>query len=259
MIDLHCHLLPGIDDGSKDMETSLRLAKEAVKNGITHALLTPHHMNGVYINHKSDVIRLTEKFQKEITDAGIELAVFPGQEVRINGNLLQSLDDDDILFADEGNKYLMLEFPDDDVPTYTNDMIYQLQMRGIVPIIVHPERNTKIMKHPEIIYQLLEKGCLSQLTASSYVGTFGEKVETFSKQLISTGQAYVFASDTHDLPGRKYEMNEAFKKMKSEFGQGLSDEFKENAKFIINGDIVVPHAVQSIPTQKKRKKLFGLF
>jgi protein-tyrosine phosphatase len=259
MIDLHCHLLPGIDDGSKDMETSLKLAQEAVENGITHALLTPHHMNGVYINHKSDIIRLTEEFQKAITDTGIELTVFPGQEVRINGDLLQALDDDDILFADDGNRYLMLEFPDDDVPTYTNDMIYQLQMRGIVPIIVHPERNTKIIKHPEIISQLLEKGCLSQITASSYVGTFGEKVETFSRQLISTGQAYVFASDTHDLPGRKYEMNEAFKKMKSEFGQGLAEEFKENAKFIINGDIVVPHAVQSTQTVKKRKKLFGLF
>ncbi|WP_137602035.1 tyrosine-protein phosphatase [Paucilactobacillus nenjiangensis] len=259
MIDLHCHLLPGIDDGSKNMETSLRLAKEAVENGITHALLTPHHMNGVYINHKSDVIQLTEKFQKAINEAGIGLTVFPGQEVRINGDLLQALDDNDILFADDGNRYLMLEFPDDDVPTYTTDMIYQLQMRGIVPIIVHPERNTKIMKHPEIMYQLLEKGCLSQITASSYVGTFGEKVETFSKQLISTGQAYVFASDTHDLPGRKYEMKEAFEKMKSEFGESLANEYKENAKFIINGDIVVPHAVQSTQTVKKRKKLFGLF
>jgi protein-tyrosine phosphatase len=216
-------------------------------------------MNGVYINHKSDIIRLTEEFQKAITDTGIELTVFPGQEVRINGDLLQALDDDDILFADDGNRYLMLEFPDDDVPTYTNDMIYQLQMRGIVPIIVHPERNTKIIKHPEIISQLLEKGCLSQITASSYVGTFGEKVETFSRQLISTGQAYVFASDTHDLPGRKYEMKEAFEKMKSEFGESLANEYKENAKFIINGDIVVPHAVQSTQTVKKRKKLFGLF
>ena len=258
MIDLHCHLLPGIDDGSKDMETSLRLAKEAVKNGITHALLTPHHMNGVYTNHKRDVIRLTEKFQKEITDAGIELAVFPGQEVRINGNLLQSLDDDDILFADEGNKYLMLEFPDDDVPTYTNDMIYQLQMRGIVPIIVHPERNTKIMKHPELLFDLLAKGCISQITASSYVGRFGEKVETFTRQLIQAGQAYIFDSDTHDLSGRKYEMNEAFKKMTVEFNKKLADEFKENAKFIINGDIVVPHTIQSAVGVSKKKK-FGLF
>lgn len=259
MIDLHCHLLPGVDDGSKDMETSLRLAAEAVENEVTHALLTPHHMNGEYINHKVDVIRETEAFQQAITDAGIELTVFPGQEVRINGDLLTAIDDDDILFADEGNKYLMLEFPDNDVPTYTTDMIYQLQMKGIIPIIVHPERNTKIIKHPDILFRLLQKGCLSQITASSYVGTFGETVARFSKQLIAANQAYVFASDTHDLPGRKYEMRQAFDKLTKEFGPDLANEFKQNAKSIINGDAIVIHAVQSLIVTKKKKKRFGLF
>ncbi|CUS26961.1 exopolysaccharide biosynthesis protein [Paucilactobacillus oligofermentans DSM 15707 = LMG 22743] len=258
MIDLHCHLLPGIDDGSKNMDISLRLAQEAVDNGVTHALLTPHHMNGAYINHKTDVLRMTEDFQAAITAAGIPLTVFPGQEVRINGDLLDALDNDDILFADADNQYMLLEFPDDDVPTYTTDMVYQLQMRGIIPIIVHPERNTKIMRHPEIILQLLEKGCLSQVTASSFVGTFGEKVETFSRQLIAAGQAYVFASDTHDLPGRKYEMRQAFDKLSKEFGQDVAAEFKANAKSIINGDRVAPHVLKPIQI-KQKKKLFGLF
>lgn len=181
MVDLHCHLLPGIDDGSKSMEVSLRLAREATANGVTHALLTPHHMNGHYVNHKVDVIRQTKEFQEQLKRHDIPLTVFPGQEVRINGNLLDALNQDDILFADTGNRYLMLEFPDDDVPHYTNQMIFGLQQRGIVPVIVHPERNTKIMAQPDLIYQLLEKGCLSQITASSYVGTFGKKVENFSR------------------------------------------------------------------------------
>lgn len=76
MVDLHCHLLPGIDDGSKNMKISLRLAKEATKNGITHALLTPHHMNGRYVNHKQDVIKLTTEFQKELKNHSIPLTVF---------------------------------------------------------------------------------------------------------------------------------------------------------------------------------------
>lgn len=259
MIDLHCHLLPGIDDGSRNMDISLRLAKEAVDNGVTHALLTPHHMNGAYINHKTDVLRMTAEFQQAIDAADIPLTVFPGQEVRINGDLLDALDNDDILFADEDNQYMLLEFPDDDVPTYTTDMVYQLQMRGIIPIIVHPERNTKIMRHPEILLQLLEKGCLSQVTASSYVGTFGEKVATFSQQIIAAGQAYVFASDTHDLPGRKYEMREAFEKLTKEFGQDLAVEFEANAKSIINGDMVAPHVLQPVQIKQKENKLFGLF
>lgn len=256
MVDLHCHLLPGIDDGSKNMEISLRLAREATENGVTHALLTPHHMNGRYINHKQDVIRLTKEFQEQIDTHNIPLMVFPGQEVRINGRLLEALDKDDILFADTAGKYIMLEFPDDDVPYYTNQMIFDLQQRGIVPVIVHPERNTKIMAEPDLIYQLLEKGCLSQITASSYVGTFGKKVENFSRQLIEAGQGYVLASDAHDLPGRKYEMRQAYEKMYQEFGKRLADQYQQNARSIINGENVLPNNLRTI---KKRKKHFWLF
>lgn len=257
MIDLHCHLLPGIDDGSSSLNVSLKLAANAVQDGINYALLTPHHMNGVYINHKADILRMTSEFQKELTNHNIGLTVFPGQEVRINGDLLNALDRDDILFADEGGKYLMLEFPDDDVPAYTSDMVYQLEQRGITPVIVHPERNTMIMRHPSLLYELLQKGCLSQITASSYVGTFGEKVEHFSQRIIDAGQGYIFASDAHNLPGRKYEMRAAFSKLSREFGGELAKEFEENAKNIINGDMVERHQIQVV--NRKKHKFLGLF
>ncbi|VTU62466.1 protein-tyrosine-phosphatase (plasmid) [Lactobacillus buchneri CD034] [Leuconostoc pseudomesenteroides] len=187
-------------------------------------------MNSVYLNHKKAVIQQTQEFQVELDRHEIPLKVFTGQEVRINDDLLTALDQDDILFADEGGRYLMLEFPDDDVPSYTSNMIYELMQRGIIPIIVHPERNTKIMKQPDILYDLLSRGCLSQITAGSYVGTFGHKVQKFSKQLIQAGQAYVFASDAHDLPNRKYEMTNAFAKLNHEFGNDYVSQFSENAK-----------------------------
>lgn len=254
MIDLHCHLLPGVDDGSKSMDISLKLANDAVRDGIDYALLTPHHMNGVYLNHKKEVIQQTQEFQVELDRHEIPLKVFPGQEVRINGDLLTALDQDDILFADEGGRYLMLEFPDDDVPSYTSNMIYELMQRGIIPIIVHPERNTKIMKQPDILYDLLNKGCLSQITAGSYVGTFGHKVQKFSKQLIQTGQAYVFASDVHDLPNRSYEMSNAFEKLGKELGPEYVSQFNRNAKKIINGDNVPLNNFT-----KEKKHLFNFF
>lgn len=257
MIDLHCHLLPDVDDGSKNMDISLRLASEAVENGITHALLTPHHMNGVYTNHKKDVIKKTEEFQKELQKNEINLTVFPGQEVRINGELLNAIDDDDILFADEEDQYLMLEFPDNDVPTYTMDMIFKLQQRKIIPVIVHPERNTKIIKHPEILFNMLNKGCLSQITASSYVGTFGKSVSEFSREMIQADQGYVFSSDAHDLPGRKYEMNEAFEKMAKEFGASKVNEYMANAKAIINGERVLQSKI--FPITSNKKHFWGFF
>jgi Capsular polysaccharide biosynthesis protein len=230
------------------------LATDAVRDGIDYALLTPHHMNGVYLNHKKAVIQQTQDFQVELDRHKIPLKVFPGQEVRINGGLLTALDQDDILFADEGGQYLMLEFPDDDVPSYTSNMIYELMQRGIIPIIVHPERNTKIMKEPDILYRLLNRGCLSQITAGSYVGAFGYKVQKFSKQLIQAGQAYIFASDVHNLPNRKYEMTNAFVKMNHEFGNDYVSRFNENAKRIINGDNILPNNFSEIKTH-----LFRLF
>lgn len=256
MIDLHCHLLPGLDDGSKNMNTSLKLANDAVKDGVNYALLTPHHMNGVYLNHKKMVIQRTQEFQAEIDKCKIPLKVFPGQEVRINGDLLSALDQDDILFADEGGRYLMLEFPSDDVPSYTNNIIYEIMQRGIIPVIVHPERNAKIMRQPDILYDLLNKGCLSQITAGSYVGTFGHNIKKFSTQLIQAGQVYIFASDAHNLPNRKYEMRKAFHKLRREFGEDLTNELEENAKSIINGDFVLPHELQSIKSKKRRWGLF---
>ncbi|MCT3551744.1 tyrosine-protein phosphatase [Lentilactobacillus buchneri] len=254
MIDLHCHLLPGVDDGSKSMDISLKLANDAVGDGIDYALLTPHHMNGVYLNHKKGVIQQTQEFQVELDRHKIPLKVFPGQEVRINGDLLTALDQDDILFADESGRYLMLEFPDDDVPSYTSNMVYELMQREIIPVIVHPERNTKIMKQPNLLYELLSRGCLSQITAGSYVGIFGKKVEKFSEHLIESGQVYIFASDAHDLPGRKYEMTNAFKKLKKEFGLEYVSHFNENAKKIINGDDIMPNDFSEI-----KMHWFGLF
>ena len=227
LIDLHCHLLPGVDDGSPDLATSLKLAQDAVNDGVTHALLTPHHMNGHYINHKADVLQLTADFQQALNENEIPLTVFPGQEIRINGELLEALQKDDILFADEGGRYMLLEFPSQEVP-----------QQGIVPIIVHPERNAELLEHPERLQPFLEQGCLTQLTSSSYLGRFGKKIEKVTTSMIKAGQGAIFASDAHALSHREYELSEALKKLRGEFGAELADTYEQNARDIINGEQV---------------------
>jgi len=238
MIDLHSHLLPNIDDGSKSIRASLRMAHEAVEDGIEAALMTPHHMNGHYVNHKPDVIRLTQEFQAHLDKEKIPLQVFPSQEVRINGGLIDALDNDDILFADEDNRYLLLEFPDDDVPTYSDDMIFNIMQRGISVQIAHPERNLKIMAQPDILFNLIEKGAIAQVTASSYIGTFGKKVEKFSEAIVAHNLAHVFVSDAHDLPNREYEMRQAFHKLGTNLGKQYQQMFEKNAEAILDGNNV---------------------
>ncbi|WP_347815329.1 tyrosine-protein phosphatase, partial [Dellaglioa algida] len=151
MIDLHCHILPGCDDGAPTMADALAMARVAVDNGISHILVTPHHMDGKYTNHKADVIQRTAEFQAALDEAKIDLVVFPGQEAHINGDLMQAIKNDDVLFADETNRYLMLELPHGEVPEYTSQMIFELQAAGITPVIVHPERNHGIQKKHELL------------------------------------------------------------------------------------------------------------
>lgn len=256
VVDLHCHILPGIDDGSKDWETSLKLAQDAVDDGITHALCTPHTLNGRYLNHKADVIKLTEEFQDKIDQAGIPLTVFPGHEVRLSGGLLEALDNDDILFCDEDGQYMLLELPSNEVPHYTKNMVFQLQQKGITPIIVHPERNNEILEEPTKLQEFLEMGVLVQITASSYTGIFGKKIEDCSREFIKAGQCAFFASDAHDLPKREYQMHAAMDKLAKEFGEDKRREYLSNAQKVINGELV---HLDWQPLKKKRKKFLGLF
>ena len=134
---------------------------------------------------------------------------------------------------------MLIEFPSDDVPLYTQNMLFEVMQRGMIPVIVHPERNTRLMKHPGLLYQMIERGAFAQVTASSYVGTFGKKVQQFSEDIIDAGLAHVFASDAHHLPGRSYEMSDAFKRLTRKRGEKKAHIFEENARALVNGDPLV--------------------
>ncbi|AWF95436.1 tyrosine-protein phosphatase [Weissella cibaria] len=250
MIDVHSHLLPNIDDGSSSLEASIQLARVAVMEGITHSLVTPHHMDGQYINHAADVINLTAVFQTELDRLAIPLTVFPAQEVRLTSELLTALDADDILTTDTQGMFLLVELPANEVPLCTSDILFQLQQRGIMPVIVHPERNRRLMQETRLLYDLVAQGAYTQVTASSYVGVFGKAVMAFSEDIIRHGLAQIIASDAHQLPGRQYNMAKAFEKLAATYGTGLATEFNENSKALINGTSVSRQ--QIVPIKKKR-------
>ncbi|MGH2067351.1 tyrosine-protein phosphatase, partial [Aerococcus sp. L_4] len=180
MIDIHNHILPGVDDGAKDIEMSIAMANVAVQEGITHILATPHHRNSEFVNERSKVEEAVGQLQVELDRRGIGLVVFPGQEIRLHGELLDHIDHGEILFTDLGGHYILIEFPSHEVPHYAEQVFFDLLSRNIRPIIVHPERNQKIIEKPEILKRFVEMGCYAQLTASSYLGEFGSGVEETS-------------------------------------------------------------------------------
>ena len=254
MLDLHCHILPGIDDGAEDIDASLAMAEKAISQGITHILCTPHHNNGKYVNPKEFVIQQVTKLQAELDKRKLPLTLFEGQEVRITGDLLEEIQQKRILFTDVGNMYLLIEFPTMDVPAYTEQLFFDLRARGHVPIIVHPERNAKFREDPNRLIPFLEMGCLAQLTAPSYVGIFGKNIQKTAKQMVEHRLVQMVASDAHGVQKRNFYLKEAFEAIQQDFGRDYVNQMEQVSKDVLNGDAM------EIPVYTEiRKKKFGLF
>ncbi|AQP53101.1 tyrosine protein phosphatase [Vagococcus penaei] len=253
-VDIHCHILPGVDDGAKTLEDSLEMARVAVSEGITHILCTPHHNNGVFTNEKDTVITQVQDLQDALDDAGIPLIVLEGQEVRLSGDLLDRIKKDTILFADLNNIYILIEFPAATVPAYAEQVLFDLCTNGYTPIIVHPERNTAIIHNPNILLPFIEMGCITQVTNASYVGEFGKEIEKTAKLLIKHNYAHLLASDAHNTERRGFFTAEALAKLEKEFGEEKLEYFKQTAKDVINGD-----RTHTLPEKEYRKKFLGLF
>lgn len=254
IVDLHCHLLPGVDDGPKTMAEALQMAQAAVTEGIQYSLVTPHHLNGVYCNHPKDILDRTRQFQSALKAAHIPLTLYASQEVHLTGKLLEALAQKDILFVDPHERYLLLELPRDGVPAYTWDMLDELHARQIQVIIVHPERNQGIQAEPDLLYRLVAAGCLSQLTAGSYVGRFGKKTQRLTEQFIAAGLGHIFASDAHNLQGRRFYLAAAFQKLKAKKAE-IATDYQRNAIALINGEAMTPRNFHKI-TKYKRFWLF---
>lgn len=249
MIDLHCHILPGIDDGAQTIEDSIKMAKKAVDDGITHILCTPHH-NGKYYNPKAKVIHAVGELQQELDKRQIPLTLFEGQEVRIQGELLQAIDNDEILFADLANTYLLIELPTSEIPGYTERLLYGLLDRNHIPIIVHPECNLGFQKDVNQLVHFLDMGVLAQMTAPSIVGVYGKKTQKIAKQMLDHKMVQMIASDAHALEMRDFYLKEAYQFIETEHGASRVEEMKQVAKDVLNGDRVLARGYSLLETKK---------
>jgi protein-tyrosine phosphatase len=254
MIDLHCHILPNVDDGPKDLAESVEMAKQAVQQGIKTIIATPHHRNEKYENHGQTIFGQVEEFNRVLKSENLDLTVLPGQETRIFGEMVEGLESGEILPLSQG-KYVFVELPSGHVPRYTGQLLFDIQLKGFIPVIVHPERNQEIIENPEVLYQLVKKGALTQVTASSVSGHFGKTIKKFSLQLIEANLTHFVASDAHNITSRGFKMVEAYDVISKNFGIEAVYMFQENAELVVQGKSVFREA----PERVKRKRILGLF
>jgi protein-tyrosine phosphatase len=254
MIDLHCHILPGVDDGAQSLSDSINMARKAVDQGIHTIVATPHHMNNRYENPKQSIIDRVEELNTLLIEEKIDLKILPGQEVRIHGEMLEGYRAGEILPVNH-SPYVLVEFSSNHVPRYTEKLFYDLQVNGLIPVIVHPERNQEIIERSDILYQLVRKGALTQITAASINGDFGKKIKNFSLQLVEANLTHFIASDAHNVKNRTFKMREAFGLIEKKYGIDMVYYFEENAALLVDGK----HVYKEDPEHIKRKKLFKLF
>lgn len=254
MIDIHSHILAGIDDGAKSLDESIEMAKIAVQEGITTLFATPHHIYGKYETSKNDIIQKVDELNKALEKENIPLQVLPGQEVRIHNNLLEDYRLKKIATFNDHQRYILIEFPYDHVPLYTEQLLYDIQFEGLIPIIVHPEKQLEFMENPFLLYNFVKKGALTQITAASVVGSNNRKVKRFTNQIIEANLTHFIASDAHNKSNRNFRMKEAYSVIRSKYGEEMVELFQSNAELLLQDQFV--H--KEMPDRVKKKKLLGI-
>ena len=206
MIDIHCHILPGIDDGAKTIDASIEMAEIAVQNGVKKIIATPHYIEGVGYTDKEHNQLVLDGLKRELTIRGIELEIFLGNEVYVSTDIVKLLEAGEISTLNN-SRYILMELSMLDMPIYLENIIYNLKIKGINTILAHPERYAKVIEDPNIVYQLVNKGVYMQLNLPSLLGFYGEKVKTTAEILLRHNMIHFVGTDIHSPSRRSYQAN----------------------------------------------------
>ena len=201
MIDLHSHILPGVDDGSTSREMSLDMARAAVASGVTVMACTPHILQGVYPNTGPDIRGWTAGLQQDLDDAGIQLRLVAGADNHIIPRMADALIEGRLLTIAD-TRYVLVELPHHVAPVRMDDFFFSLMMAGFVPVFTHPERVTWIDRHYEAVVKLAAAGVWIQITAASLMGRFGRRAQYWGERMLSDGIVHILASDAHNMTSR---------------------------------------------------------
>ena len=210
MIDIHCHILPGVDDGPDNLGTAVKMAEQALNSGIDTIIATPHFLTMVYDTNLAKLGQATRLLCDALAHRDIKLRIFTGAEIRLAHNVCELIDNG-MLPSLAGSCYYLFELPDIFIKDSIIRVLRQMRDRGIVPVIAHPERNHTIMKNPGIIRDLKFEKAKFQLTGQSVVGKNGKLSKTIARQMILDDTADFIASDGHDLEFRKPCLNNLYK------------------------------------------------
>lgn len=224
MIDLHTHILPGMDDGARSLIESLEMVRIGYRDGVRTMVATPHTLNGRYQNDRAPILTKVQELndaliQSDIRNLKSEIKILPGADVYFCKEIFLQLEQGSLTTVGDGGTHLFLEFPPQGIPYRAEDVLFQLLAKGIRPIISHPERNLEIRQRPERYYEMIRMGCLGQVTAMSLTGDFGPRVKRLAEKLLTSRLVHLIASDAHSTHKRPPILSDAVRAAKKIVGQ----------------------------------------
>lgn len=222
-IDIHCHIIPGIDDGAQNYDIALNMLKIAQNNGTRKIIATPHYVYGNtrcgFITNKDKCAELNRLAQNK----GIDIEVYPGCEVFITHELIE-LYEQKLIDTLAGSEYMLIEFPMMSIPLYTDDVLYKLQLKGITPVIAHPERYSEIQKDMTLIENFVMRGIKIQVNSGSITGIYGREAKKTVFKLIEKGFVHYVASDAHSDRTRNPDLSRSAEFVERKFGTKVRDD-----------------------------------
>lgn len=236
MIDIHCHIVPAVDDGSDALSTSIEMLNMAEKSGLKKIIATPHYIRNRYENSFQLMSQKVQELNSEAKKNNIEVELFPGQEIMADKYTLD-LYKQGVIGCLNNSRYMLIEFPMDVLPDNALDIIYELNLLGVRTILAHPERYLYIQENITSINKFIEEKCLFQLNATSITGLFGKKIKETAFRLIENGLCQFIASDAHSSGKRCPDIAKAMSSIERDY-KGIYNSVQVNAKCVLeNSDV----------------------
>ena len=260
MVDIHCHILPGLDDGADTLETSIQMAESAIAEGVTHVVGTPH-ANSTYVFDPELIRQRRDELQAAVGD---RLAFATGCDFHLSFENLQDIPKNPQKYTINQKNYLLVEFAEFAIPPSMDDTMHQLQLMGLSPIITHPERNALLRTKPERMYRWLHQGAYVQITAQSILGRFGNSAQQHAEKLLDEDRVHFVASDAHNLTSRPLQLRGAYDAVVARRGEKIAQAlFHDNPLAAFEGRSLPYEPEQSEPgagsNQYQRRKRFLFF
>ncbi|NDI35191.1 tyrosine-protein phosphatase [Chengkuizengella sediminis] len=250
VIDINGNFLTKMDCNSRDWFWKLKVLKKAEQRGITHIVSTPHFNKEYLLSNKEHLLEVISELNENVKKEGINIKILAGHQVLIYEDLVKDYIKNSVLSLNNNHQYIFISLPPTDIPLYTHRVIFELQMIGLKPIIVLPERNTAIVENPNLLYQLVWKGAFTQVGAASITGEFGKKTQKLALQFIAQQLTHFIATDEDEYD----DLIQSYKKIHHKFGADTRYKMLENAKKLADNRMVTGEE----PVKLKRKKWWNM-